>query len=184
MQLFLSRKAASPVAVLQAIFFFIFLSILLVTGIMLISLLKLPTYTMHEFHAEVIAHRLLYSDNTFNYVDALGRVYPGIVDLSRFNSSSLDDEVQYTYDRFVAARFTLLDAESWKIMTWRDERGVSRIRSTYLNEYVFDKWFPLFSAGVKGKTVDGVQYYLPVQYWKRGDLEPAILEVTVLVPTT
>ena len=82
-----------------------------------------------QIREKIIINRLFFSPNSISYVDdTLGRVYPGIIDMSKFDNVTLDRSFFTKENKASAAKLELinLDLEESKI--------------TYINEELYSRW--------------------------------------------
>jgi hypothetical protein len=114
---------------------------------------------------EIIMSRFLYSPDGFLYIDSvILRPYPGIVDLSKFNSSRLEKMIIFK-DNFLSAKFTLEYEDGSKNETFYFEESYNKYR-----QYV----------GIKG-MVDGYIKKYNVNVFDAGGFRSAVLTVDLVM---
>ena len=96
----------------------ILMRVVLTIAVLLIIILFINLYSninmdTAEAEAETFIYRTLYSADGISYTDGVsGRVYPGIIDLSKFENNSiplLEKSIDYGADEHVGAKFIVKD---------------------------------------------------------------------------
>jgi len=90
----------------------VFLIIAAILVATVVSYFVVEEASVLQTDAEIFTQRVLYSTNGISYVDPLtSRVYPGVIDLAKFNSiKNLEDSVFYgEKSTYLGAKFVLLD---------------------------------------------------------------------------
>lgn len=79
----------------------------------------------------VFFNRVLYSPSSISYTDDyISRIYPGTIDINRFNDDILTKALNYTENK-IAMRLELTNLEN------------NEIKEAYLNKEWYDRWEPL-----------------------------------------
>ena len=95
----------------------IFLVAVMFAVVILVSSFVTEKVDVQELEANTFANRVLYSPNTISYRDEdTGRVYPGIIDLSKFKTDAEDKLSKSIYygnnNRKIAAKITLKNLDN------------------------------------------------------------------------
>jgi hypothetical protein len=132
------------------------------------SYINIDTY---EAESELFIYRAVHSPNGISYVDGVsGRVYPGIIDISKFENNSipiLQQSIDFGADNHIGARFIV-----------KDFTGQPLASSTY-NPITFRRIAEKNIAGPGGVDVKEKQIYALIK--KQGTFIPGILEMSVVV---
>lgn len=167
------KKASLDMAfnVGQMIIRIIALTFITLVVVMFIRHFILVDLEVKDVEANVLVNRLIFSPNCIAYENLdFGRVYPGIVDITRFNSAVLEECVYYgERNDFIAANLTLsyLDA--------------AETQYTYLNK----EGYILLQPRTNFKGEGGANYYAFERYVLVQDEENqrgAILTIEVVLP--
>ena len=156
----------------------IFLVAVLFAFVILIKVFIITHIDVRQVDANIFVNRVLLSKGAISYYDGdIGRVYPGVVSLGRFqeisstNPNALDSEIiSYGADNpILAAKMTLR------------REGYADIVA-YYNKENFDRWEPKLLPGVKGgpgsiKAFEKQRYVL-VKDWDI--LSPGMLDFFVI----
>ena len=156
----------------------IFLIAVLFAVVILIKVFIVTHIDVRQVDANLFVNRVLLSKVAISYYDEdIGRVYPGIVSLKRFqeissiNPNALDEEIiSYGADNPILAAKMNLSREGYADIV------------AYYNKENFDRWEPRVLPGVKGgpgsvKSFQKQKYVLV----KDGDaLLPGILDFFVI----
>jgi len=109
----MNRRALISFEMLMWIPRIIFLVIVLFAIIILIRSFVLEKIDVTELESEIFANRLPCSPNSISFVDEIsGRVYPGIIDLNKFKTNEIEDNLLKSIyygnsNRNVGAKITL-----------------------------------------------------------------------------
>ena len=118
-----------------------------------------------EVHIETYLARLHY-DDIIMYSDATGRVYPGVIDYEKFNSSPIDEA--YGITGAISSKLTLTGCENEEI--YHDQ-------NTYINAKPFS-----IPIGPGGSTVKEQLFPVTIKS-ALGDC-PGTLNITVVRPNS
>lgn len=114
---------------------------------------------------ELLIQRFLYSPDGFTYIDSdTSRVYPGYIDMIKFNSTYTESALKFSYP-FFSAKFTLTFNDGHTNETYYDEPSYEKYR-----QYV----------GITG-MVDGYTRSFPVKVYDKGDISDAILTIDAVM---
>jgi hypothetical protein len=114
---------------------------------------------------ELLVQRFLYSPDGFTYIDSdTLRVYPGYIDMKKFNSTYAEQALKFS-DTFFSAKFTL---------TFDD----GHVNETYYDKISYDKYKQY--VGITG-MVDGYTKYYPVKVYDNGVFSDAILKIDAVM---
>ena len=112
----------------------------------------------------VFITRALYSPTSFSYADIdTGRVFPGIIDMARFNDNQLNNSFYYSGNN-MAARFEIKYIDS------------NKTKKAYLNKKYYDRWAPLTTFKKYSQTTKF--RYILVQ--EEDELNKAVLRIDVV----
>lgn len=113
----------------------------------------------------IFVKRLLYSPNSIAYTNSItGRTYPGIIDLDRFNSATLEKAFNFSKNN-IAAKIELTDLEG------------NEKKEIYLNKKWYDRWEPLTKFEQYKKTIK--QRYVLIN--DNGKLKKGLLRIDVVL---
>lgn len=113
----------------------------------------------------IFVKRLLYSPNSIPYTNPVTeRTYPGIIDIERFNPTTLENAFNFTKNN-IAAKIELTNLEN-------DEK-----KEIYLNKKWYDRWEPLTKFKQYKKTIK--QRYVLIN--NNGKLEKGVLRIDVVL---
>jgi hypothetical protein len=151
----------------------IILTVIVMAGIfVLISIFVNVKVDVRPVQREVLFNRLLYQPNSIMLTDDFtGQVYPGIIDMDKFNNETLDNSIKYFYERQIAAKLELYDSEK------------NLVQTAYLNSVWFNRMEPLARAKVGGASSGVIKSRtVPVSYKQGTVLQPGYLKIEVLTP--
>lgn len=180
MNLAKSKKGDQTFNVLTFMFFRV--GFLLVVFFFLVFLYKsyiVTTLDVSDLEAQVFMHSILNSKNGIILEDAdIGRSYPEIIDLSRFNDQTMESMLQNSIsygkeNRHIAAKFTLKDPDN-KLM-----------KEIVYNKEWYDRWHILAKTRVRGpggakETIK--PFYVLIK--DNNNLQEGILEISVAIPNS
>jgi hypothetical protein len=127
--------------------------------------------------SEALLNRILYSDAIMYSDTDTSRVYPGIIDMAKFNDANLDSSISYgDYKRHAAAKLKLLS----KIP---DAQGSLWKADAYLNKQHYDNMKPLLGKGGKGAAQMYITH-IPVTYLENGKYDYGTLVVEIIIPNS
>ncbi len=165
----------------EVIFFIpriLFIIAVLFATVILIKSFIIGVIDIRDVESNILTNRLIYSKDGLSYYDnEIDRVYPGIIDLNKFNELSLINPnaldsslINYGGDNPIISAKIILKQEG------KDDIEV------YYNRDRYDKWKPRVLASVRGgagsvKAFNEHRYVLV-----KGDnrMTPAILEFNVI----
>jgi hypothetical protein len=130
----------------HAFFRVLFLIVALVTTVLVIHSYIVANLDTSNVEERILYYDLFYSPQGFSYTDEFtGRTYAGVVDLSRFNTETLDKAAGFPKNSRIGAHFVI-----------KDESGVQQAEA-YLNKAYFKSKYPLAKAKTIG-TQSAVLY--------------------------
>lgn len=113
----------------------------------------------------IFVKRLIYSPNSISYTDPVTeRIYPGIIDIERFNPATLENTFNFTKNN-IAAKIELTNLEN------------NEKKEIYLNKEWYDRWEPLTKFKQYKKTIK--QRYVLIN--NNGNLEKGVLRVDMVL---
>ncbi|MFH0870027.1 MAG: hypothetical protein V1866_03140 [archaeon] len=141
----------------------------------LIDMLIKTGVDVKPIQAEVGFYRILYSPNAITYQDNLtGAVYPGVIDLLKFNDTTIDALMKYSYEKQLCARFRIMKMQNGK---WVLEK------EAYFSKVWFERLEPLASAGIIGLgSAQKFTKIMPIDYIKDGSLMQGFLQADFILP--
>jgi hypothetical protein len=151
----------------------IILTVIVMAGIfVLVSIFVNVKVDVLPVQREVLFNRLLYAPNSIMLTDNFtGKVYPGIIDMDKFNDETLDNSTKYFYERQISAKLELFDSDK------------NLVQTAYLNGVWFNRIEPLARAKVGGASSGKIMWRtVPVSYKKGTVLQPGYLKIEVLTP--
>ena len=154
----------------------IFLTAVLFAVVILVKVFLITAIDVRQVESNVLVNRLLYSRYISYFDEDLKRVYPGVIDLNKFqqltsNPNILDTAtISYGSDNpIIAAKITLKQKS-------KDDVTI------FYNKERFDKWEPRALSTVKGGagSIKAFEYqkYVLVKYGEK--LSPGILEFYIV----
>jgi len=165
--------------VLMWFFKIFFLVIVLFTLILLIRSFIVTELNVFNAESDIFIQRIMLSRDSISYYDVdIDRVYPGIIDLDKFTSATIDkvlnDSVYYgTENKKIAASFTLKD-ESDNV-----------IKSITYNPDYFSRWKEMYEAqwmnGPGGVGAKAKRFEVLI---KGTELKRGFLEIVVILPNS
>jgi len=164
-----SKKALSFKAIWQIVLLLILIS---VTLIFYFVIQWFANITLDTGRAEAVTlmNRLYFSQDGFSYDDGI-REYPGIIDISRFESSTLEKLVIIDDDSKLNAKLTLTDMNN------------KNIKEAYLNEEWFNRLEVLTAFEGKGSARKfSEKRYVLIKHPDKALLQPAFLNFEVIIP--
>ncbi|MGV8087295.1 MAG: hypothetical protein ACP5N1_06715 [Candidatus Woesearchaeota archaeon] len=129
-----------------------FLMIALVAFFLLINFYIVNKFDTNKLQSEVIANRIMYSD-TFMYQEN-SRTYTGIVDMTKFTDTTINNNIDYPNKKHVAVKMRLVN---------NNDPTIEHI--AYLNKAQYDILYAIKKSGADGKG-SATAYYkqYPVTY--------------------
>jgi len=154
---------------------------ILLTGVVLIliyiiiDMLIKTEVDVKPIQAEVGFYRILYSQNSITYQDSFtGTVYPGIIDMQKFNDATLESLMKYNYEKQLCIRLTIMKLQNSK---WVPEQ------EAYFNKVWFNRLEPLASAGIVGLgSAQKFTKIVPVSYLRDGSMMQGYLQADFILP--
>lgn len=170
-----ARKKGAVENWIEQLPYIILTAITLVLVYVLIDMLIRSGVDVKAVQAEVGFYRIVYSPNAITYQDNFtGAVYPGVIDLRRFNDTTIDALMKYSYDKQLCARFRIMKMQNTK---WVLEQ------EAYFNRVWFERLEPLASAGIIGLgSAQKFTKVMPVSYIKDGSLIQGYLQADFILP--
>lgn len=166
------RKAQVSGDVLAWIPKIILLVAVILVVLFLVRLYIVTKIDIKDAEAIVLVNRIMFSPHGFSYYDEkINRVYPGVIDLEKFNDSILEKIAYLPENLLISAKLTLTDMDK------------NPIKTIYYNKPWYDNWLPMAGiSGPGGKTKITKTYYVLL---KQGDeIKQAVLKFEVLMPNT
>ncbi|MBI2548371.1 hypothetical protein HYW21_03400 [Candidatus Woesearchaeota archaeon] len=177
-----NRQGIGPITTVMWIPKILFLVIVFIVAIILIREFLVTGIDVFEPEAATFINSFLYSPHGLSYRDpGTGRVYPGIIDIQRFNAENVAHSLDRAFsfgkeNNHVAAQFRL------KSVSGTEETIV------YYNQAKYEYWSTLAKAfgnsayvGPGGAREKKQQLYVLART-KDGTLEQKILEISVVIP--
>jgi hypothetical protein len=153
---------------------YIILTILVIFGIYaLLNYATNPQIKVANVQANVFVYRTLYSPYSISQFDNnTGRVYPGIVVDEKFTSETLDESMQYSYEKQISAKLEIyLEGSS------------EPVRTAYYNKEWYDRLRPVASTRFSGPGAAQIlSKQVPIVYRQPGADFPAIMNFTIIIP--
>lgn len=148
----------------------LFLIFVTMSIVMMIRHFVILNIDVSETEAMVLMNRIMYSPCITYYDSGIGRGFPGIIDLGKFNSNTLDNCISYGDDNdYASANITLIDLDGRNLGT------------RYYNKFGYEVWKP--RADMVGPG--GAKSYFDTRYVlvdTGGDRVAAVLFMEVIIP--
>ncbi len=115
---------------------------------------------------KIIVNRLFFSANSISYVDeTIGKVYPGIIDIEKFENNVLDASFFTRENKAAAAKLDLINLDT------------NETKEAYINKDLYDRWKNYVKFEQYSSVKD--QFYVLI---KDGDNQySGLLKVNVLM---
>jgi hypothetical protein len=143
------------------------LLVIIIAGTLFVFLTNNLNYALgsHDIENTILIKRLIYSPNLLAYTDkGTGRVYPGIIDLDKFDTSKIEAEFA-NEDKSVAVNMELTDLTN------------NEVKRAYVNEERARIWDNYVIVG--GFDASTLKRY--IQIYDQGKLKPGIIRIKVIV---
>lgn len=126
-----NKKGISFKVLNMALFRLLFITILFFALYLFSTSLIKTNISTRDIRNLIIFNRILYSPSSISYNDGyVDRFYPGIIDINKFNDSTLTKAFDYGENK-IAIRLELTNLEN------------NEIKEVYLNKKWYDRWGPL-----------------------------------------
>ena len=156
----------------------LYLTAVLFATVILIKVFIIGAIDVREIESNILINRLIYSKDGLSYYDKdLNRIYPGIIELRKFNEMSSSNP--NTLDNSIISYGADNPIISAKIILRQEGKNDIVV---YYNKNGYDKWEPRILTTVKGgagspKSIKEQKYVLVKEEDK---MTPAILEFNVV----
>jgi hypothetical protein len=150
----------------------IFLTIVILSVVLLTIAYANKNIQTWQVESEIIAQRILFAPDGLAYHDPLSnRVYPGIIDVEKLNTTILEESIFYGKEnKHIGAKITLIN------------KGTNQtIAETIYNNIVYQRIAERGFLGRGGVDVKEKQFYYVLAKNKE-KLTPATAKITVVVP--
>ncbi len=186
-KLFKNKKAFEYDVMITA---FYRLIVLFIVGFFLIILVKTYVVTSvetFEIESELFIYDFVYSTNGISYYDEnLQRLYPGVIDITKFSDKSLIEEK-------LAIAFNYSDISAVAVnLTLKHTNGTiynhnnAEVHSVSYHEEWYERWVVLARSSLPGlgstKEKSKVMYVLVRN--EDGQMQNAILDISVILPNS
>jgi hypothetical protein len=122
--------------------------------------------TSPEVREKIIINRLFFSPNSISYVDlTIGKVYPGVIDMSKFDNDTLDSSFSTKENAAAAAKLDLVNLDTDTTV------------SAYINKELYSRWKSYVKFEQYSSYKD--QFYVTIK--DNGKEYPGLLKVNVLM---
>ncbi len=155
----------------------IFLVVILFSVVLLVKVFFLEKIDTRETEASIFFNRVLYGkEGILHYDEKIERLYPGIIDLKKFQDAGGDQN--YLGLRFASYGDTPLLAAQ---LTLKQEGNLDMV--AYYNKEQFNRWEPRALSSVKAGagSVSTFTKRAYVLVWNGEKLSPATLQAIILV---
>lgn len=159
----------------------LFLVIVMFSVVILIRSFVVEKVDVTELEANIFANRLLYSQNSISFVDEdTERVYPGIIDLTKFNSKEMESLLLKSIfygdnNRKVGAKITLKNPEDNKDTSLFYNRAFYDEKRTLI-----DSWGNAKGPGASTSFIKK----LDVLILEKSKLHNGILTLDIIIPNS
>lgn len=170
-----SKKGFMSFNIVMMIPRFIFLTIVILAVVLLIRSFVISRIDVKDIESDLFVERAMFSPSGFNHYDSgINRVYPGVIDLHKFNELSLSRSIVYASSQVLAANISL----------YKDAGGsLKLIKHFYYNENWYQNWYPRTVRQLPGPG--GVQlkeYMIPAVIKDNEDYIKGFVEFKVIIP--
>lgn len=142
--------------------------ILATSVVALVQVFKVNSLNTTELEMNILFQRIYYSD-IITYEEA-GKLQTGIIDLNKFKSENLNEQINYTSSRHIAARLTIKSLGETPI-------------DAFLNEKWFERWKQSIDQTTFGSSAhNSVEKKIPISIMQGGILKKGTLEVLIIMP--
>lgn len=161
----LNKKGVSFKILNMALFRLLFISIIFFGLYLFTTSLIRTNIDVDDLRDMIMFNRLLYSKNSISYYDGyIDRLYPGVIDISRFNDDVLAKAFNYSENK-MAIKLELTNLES------------NEVSEAYINKQWYERWAPL----TKFEQYDKKIKWRYVLIKNNGQLQKGILRVDMVV---
>ena len=142
--------------------------ILATSVVALVQVFKVNALNTTELEMNVLFQRIYYSD-VITYEEG-GKLQTGIIDLEKFKTENLNEQINYTSPRHIAARLTITSP------------GITPIEA-FLNEKWFERWKQSIDRTTFGSSAhNSVEKKIPISIMQGGILKIGTLEALIIMP--
>ncbi len=169
----INKKAQISHTVLKSILWFFFLIVVLLSIVFLVRGYITVVIDTKDIEADLFYNEVLFTKGGISYYDTIiDRVYPGIIDINKFNDDVFSKSISYgSTNYFISANLSLISPDG------------KEIGSFIYNEEWYKKWKPLtkrYLPGPGSATKIQKQSYVLVR--QKEGIIPAILYAEIIYP--
>lgn len=150
-----------------------FLMVALLAFFLLVNFYIVNRIDTNRLQAEVTANRIIYSDAIMWQDNSNSRVYPGIVDINRFNDKTLGDRIDYATKRHAAVQLKIID----------NTDGKEKYPPAYLNKAQYENLLAIVGKQGKGAATMYVKNY-PITYRNGDESHYGTLIMNIIIPNS
>ena len=168
----MNRKAGITKYMMMSIIRIIIMAAVVFGIVLLFKSLLVSDLNVLQVKNGVLYSKIMYSPNGITYVDEhTGRAYPGTIDLDKFTEEILNNSINYTYERYISAKLTLLD----------DKKTAKK--TIFLNKVWYDRWLPLSNNQFLGLgSTEKDETIMTIIYKENNEFKQGFLTITILQP--
>lgn len=146
----------------------IIILILATSVIAIVQVFNANSLNTKELEMNILFQRIYYSD-IITYEEG-GKLQTGIIDLNKFKTENLDEQINYTSPRHIAARLTIKSPGEISIQA-------------FLNEKWFERWKQAIDQTTFGSSAHNIlKKKIPISIMQGGILKKGTLEALIIMP--
>ncbi|MCM2325238.1 MAG: hypothetical protein NDI94_02155 [Candidatus Woesearchaeota archaeon] len=125
--------------------------------------LMFRSLSSQEVSEKIVLNRIFYSPHSITYVDENGRVYPTIIDITKFDSLVLDEAI-FTRDN---------NAATWKLeLDFKDSK-----KESYINKELYERW----KNYVKFEQYSNINVKKYVLVKEGHEMHPGVIKISLVM---
>ena len=168
----MNRKAGMTKYMMMSLIRILIMAVVVLGIVLLFKSLLFSDLDVSQVKNGVLYSKIMYSPNGITYVDErTGRAYPGTIDLDKFTEETLENSINYTYERYISAKLTLLD----------DKKAEKK--TIFLNKVWYNRWLPLSNKQFLGLgSTEKQETIVTIIYKENNEFKQGFLTITTLQP--
>jgi len=148
-----------------------FLMVALLAFFLLVNFYIVNRIDTNRLQAEVTANRIIYSDAIMWQDNS--RVYPGIIDINKFNDDTLGRRIDYATKSHAAAQLKIID----------NKDGTEKYPPAYLNKAQYENFQAIIGKEGKGSATMYTKDY-PITYRNGDESNYGTLIMNIIIPNS
>lgn len=149
-----------------------FLMVALLAFFLLVNFYIVNRLDTNRLQAEVTANRIIYSDAIMWQDNSNSRIYPGIIDITKFNDNTLSQRIDYSTKSHAAVQLTIVDTSDG-----------SEKYTAYLNKAQYEILQGILNKQGKGSATMYIKNY-PITYKNGAQYSYGTLIMNIIIPNS